>query len=890
MGVGAVGVRVDVTVETFLFTDVEGSTRTWQARPDATNEDLARHDTILREAIHSNGGRLVKGTGDGVLAAFETPRACVAAAVSAQRQLLAEVPFRVRMSIATGEAHERDGDWFGPAVNRCARLLEAAHGGQITASASTAALVAELPVDGVSFLDLGTHRLRDLPDPQAVFQVVAEGLLERHPPLRTTSTPPNNLPSSRTSLIGREPELQELEGLVSRVRLLTITGVGGVGKTRLAVELAARSIGGFPGGVFFTELSGVTDGGAVARTVADAAGLHGGGGSEVASAYEQLGSFFTGAPALLVLDNCEHLLDDCARLVDHLLDQPTSVTVLATTREPLAVEGEHVWRVPSLPVDGVRSPAVDLFLERAAAVQRRGGAADAEVIAGICRRLDGIPLAIELAAAQVAHLPVDEIAARLNERFALLTGGRRRVQRQQTLLAAVEWSHELLAEEETIVLRRLAVFAGWFSLVAVESVCAQGLSSSTLLLIGSLVRKSMLVADPAAPRYRLLETIRLFAEERLVRSGEAQAVRIRHRDWVFEHTESDPDYTFDAAEAVVEVADDFRTALEWSIARGDRSVAASATRQGTGYWSIVGRSDEGVAFLDALDPSQLEPSLRATHHMQLAVLLLPTGERERTEQEVAAIRRCDPDPSSAASLQGDIVQATLLMQTDPLGAVALLDGVIARAGDETAFFARSARDTRAHVTLAFDPPAAIREWEDLFGGNDSALRRWDDFFIIYNLGGASHLTGDHGRALAMADELDRRGFSTGRSFVTYAATLLRVLGHAGLGLGAAAREAARQMTREVVRSATPRGMTDCALACAAILVAEGDLRGAAAMLGAARGAYPQLRPATLISAGIHREYTAVERRGLPEEEGRAIYQRARAADVRGMVEAELGLR
>lgn len=881
---------LDASVETFLFTDVEGSTRTWQARPDSMQVDLARHDAILREAVRAHGGRVVKGTGDGVLAAFDTPRACVVAAVAAQRRLLVEVPFEVRMSIATGEARERDGDWFGPAVNRCARLLEAAYGGQIIASASTAALVAELPIESVSFLDLGRHHLRDLPGPQVVFQVVAEGLPERHPPLRTSSTPPNNLPASRTSLIGRETELDELLRLLSEVRLLTITGVGGVGKTRLALEVATRALDSFPGGAYFAELSSVTDGSAVARTVADAAGLHGGGATEVASALDQLVTFFTGPPALLVLDNCEHLLDDCADLVDLLLDQPTSVRVVVTTREPLAVGGEQVWRVPSLPADGERSPAVDLFLARAAAVQRGGGTVDASVVSGICQRLDGIPLAIELAAAQVAHLPVEEIAARLNQRFALLTGGRRRVQRQQTLLAAVEWSHDLLTEEEKTLLRRLSVFAGWFSDAAVDTVCGPGLSTPTLQLIGSLVRKSLLIADPTAPRYRLLETIRLFAEERLLGSDESEAARTRHRDWVFEHTRFDPDYTFDAAELVVPVADDFRTALEWSIGRGDVAVAAQATRQGTGYWSITGRSDEGIAFLDAIDPSQLDRDLRATYHMALAVLLLPTGARERTEREVAAIRQCDPDPSSAASLQGDIVSAMLLMQSDPLGAVALLDGVVARAADDTAFFSRSARGTRAHVTLADDPPAAIREWENLFRGNDPVLRRWDDFFIIYDLGGGSHLVGDHERTLAMAEELDRRGFSTGRSFVTYAAAHLRAFGNAGLGRLAEAREEARQVAQEVVRSAAPRGMADGALACAAILVAEGDLRRAAAMLGAARGPTPQLRPQTMISGGIHREYTARVRRGLPGEEGRTIYQRARGADVRAMVEAELGLR
>jgi hypothetical protein len=446
---------------TFLFTDVEGSTRRWEADADEMRVALAAHDEMLRKAIEAHGGWLFKHTGDGVCAAFASPRSAVDAAVAAQRAL--ELP--VRMGLATGEAELRDGDYFGAVLNRAARVMAAGHGGQILLAESTAGLLS-----GVDLMDLGPRRLRDLAAPIGVFQVQAAGLRTQFPALRALDASPGDLRPQTTSFIGRESEVAELHAAAKAHRLVTLTGVGGVGKTRLAVEVAARLADEFPDGVWFFELAAVTDPAAVPDAVAAVLGITQQPGKTVT---ESVASALEGRSRLLVFDNCEHVVDTVADLVEAILAASATVRILATSREGLGVSEEQLWRVPSLDVtSGTESAAVNLFLDRAHSVVSDFSLAqpgEAAAVVEICRRLDGIPLAIELAASRMGSMTAIEVRDRLDQRLRLLVGSRRGLSRHHTLRHAVAWSYDLLDDTEKALLERCSVFAGGFDL---HSACA----------------------------------------------------------------------------------------------------------------------------------------------------------------------------------------------------------------------------------------------------------------------------------------------------------------------------------------------------------------------------------------------------------------------------------
>jgi hypothetical protein len=448
-------------VVTFLFTDVEGSTRRWEADAEGMRAALAVHDEVLCRAIEEHGGWLFKHTGDGVCAAFASPSCAVDAAVAAQRSL--ELP--VRMGLATGEAQLREGDYFGAVLNRAARVMAAGHGGQILLADSTAGLLS-----GVDLVDLGPRRLRDLPTPVQVFQVQAEGLRTDFPSLRALDASPGNLRPATTSFIGRESEVAELQGAVKAHRLVTLTGVGGVGKTRLALEVAARLADEFPDGVWFFELAAVTDPAAVPDAAAAVLGITQQPGKSVS---ESVAAALEGRVRLLLFDNCEHVVDSVADLVEAILAASATVTILATSREGVGVSDEQLWRVPSLDVNsGTESAAVSLFVDRAHSVVSDFTLAqpgEADAVVEICRRLDGIPLAIELAASRMASMTVSEVRDRLDQRLRLLVGSRRGLARHQTLRHAVAWSYDHLDDAEKALLERCSVFAGGFDL---ESACA----------------------------------------------------------------------------------------------------------------------------------------------------------------------------------------------------------------------------------------------------------------------------------------------------------------------------------------------------------------------------------------------------------------------------------
>ena len=518
-------------VRTYLFTDIEGSTRMWEEDPQRMRPALARHDAIARSTVERYRGRVVKTTGDGLHATFADPLDALRATLELQQALAdsratAGVALSVRCGLHAGIDERRDSDFYGTAVNRAARITSAAHGGQVLLSQAVAALVADRLPGGVALRDLGSVRLRDLAIPERVFQLVHADLRRDFPSLRSLDATPNNLPRALTSFIGREAELAQVKELLGRSRLLTLLGVGGIGKTRLSLQVADDVIDRFPDGVWFVELATLHDPQLVPQAVASALGVKEAAGRPV---LEALLNFLANRQVLLVLDNCEHLLQACAELAKQALQGTVHLTVLASSREPLRVAGETTYQVPAL----AESEAASLFIDRATAAQPGFQASGdmAQAIASVCGRLDGIPLAIELAAARVRTFPVQKIAARLDDRFRLLThGDRTALPRQQTLRALIDWSYELLSEHERAVFRRLAVFAGGFTLEAAEALSAFGAVDNPDVLqhVTQLAEKSLVVVEAAVERYRLLETVRQYSLERLDESHEAGAARSRH--------------------------------------------------------------------------------------------------------------------------------------------------------------------------------------------------------------------------------------------------------------------------------------------------------------------------------------------------------------------------
>jgi predicted ATPase/class 3 adenylate cyclase len=526
---------------TFLFTDLEGSTRLWEEQPEAMKGALARHDGVLRQAVAGEGGRVVKGTGDGLHAVFGTAEAAVSAAVAGQFALSSEGwgatgPLRARMGLHTGAAERRGGDYFGPVLNRAARLMAVAHPGQVVCSQATADLVRDSLAPSVALSDLGEHRLRDLSRPERVFQIEARGLQAEFGPLASLDAFPSNLPVALTSFVGRSRELGEVSEALEAARVVTLTGVGGVGKTRLALQAAAELLPRFRDGVWLVELAAAVDSGALVELIATTLDVPERPGQ---SRSASLADFLRAKGLLLVLDNCEHLLDAVAGFVEEVVSASPNVVVLATSREGLGVSGERIFVVRSLDVpaeSGAQdTEAVRLFVERAADAKAGFVLTDANApdVARLVRRLDGIPLAIELAAARVRSLTPGELADRVDERFRLLAGGRRTaVERHQTLQRAIDWSYDLLSPTEQRALDRLAVFIGDFSLAAAEAVTAdEAIDALEVMdLLGRLVDKSLVLAEDTDghTRYRLLETIRQYAQARLEASGDAAAFRHKH--------------------------------------------------------------------------------------------------------------------------------------------------------------------------------------------------------------------------------------------------------------------------------------------------------------------------------------------------------------------------
>ena len=642
---------------TFLLTDVGGSTRMWEADAGAMTSALARHDQIAAEAVERGNGVLIKarGEGDSTFAVFARATDAVASALSLVSALSREpwpdtARITVRAAVHTGEAEARDGDYYGPAVNRCARLRAIAHPGQVLLSHAVAELVRHQLPAGATLADLGVHRLKDLSAPEHVFQLCHPDLPSEFPPLISMDALPHNLPVQLTTFVGRDPDIAEVCRVVRGHRLVTLTGAAGCGKTRLALQVGAEMLSEMPDGVWFVDLAAVADPALVLPAVAQALGVVvavpnlGPDALEPARPIaELLADNVRSRELIVVLDNCEHLVRACGDVAEGLLRAGSGVRVLCTSREALGVGAETSWRVPSLaapdpdhlpPVEELSSyESVRLFLDRAE--QRQPGFAltpqTAPAVAQICHRLDGIPLAIELAAARVRLLTPEQIAARLDDRFALLTGGPgAALERHQTLRAAVDWSYDALSEPERALLRRLSVFTGGCTLEAAEAVCTWGVvpDGGLLDLLGRLIDKSLLVMDARRhrARYRLLETIRQYGREKLLSADEVEDQRARHRDFFVALAEGATRQLWGPEQAEVmagldDEVDNVAQACEWSLMREDATVALRLAGAMDRYWSQR-RPAQGRRILEeALRRAPIDPSFDRARALSVAGLL-----------------------------------------------------------------------------------------------------------------------------------------------------------------------------------------------------------------------------------------------------------------------------
>jgi predicted ATPase/class 3 adenylate cyclase len=670
---------------TFLFTDIEGSTALWESAPDATRAALVSHDSILREAIEAHFGHVFATGGDGFAAAFARAGDALGSAAAAQAMLVAqewppEAQLRVRMGVHTGEATERGGDYFGPAVNRAARLMSAAHGGQVLVSAATAEVV------GIAGLvDLGEHWLRDLARPERVYQLHAPGLPDEFPPLRSSMARTGNLPRQMTSFVGRAQELVLVGDALRERPLVTLTGVGGVGKTRLALQAAAEAAAQFSHGAWLCELAPLTNPAAVWDAVAASLGVKPALGRELTeTVLEYLGA----KRLLLVLDNCEHLLDAMARLVDVVAHECPGVVVLATSREGLGLAGERILAVPSLSLpDHAASmdvlsttDAVRLFVERACDANASFVLTpdNAEAVVQLCRRLDGIPLAIELAAARARSMTPEDLLERIDQRFALLTrGSRAALERQQTLRRTIDWSYDLLGPPEREALLRLSVFAGGCGLSAAEAVVSVGAVGPTDVVdvLGQLVDKSLVIVEDhrGRARYRMLETIRQYAQERLDDSGTAPSVRRAHADYYVALAESAGPHLRGrgqlawARDLAVEIGN-FRAAVDWAVEQASpepalRLVApltvqglevADAATEWAAAASAVAAADEHPLFATVASWAVWGATVRRDHDRARAMLGRVAAFEERRGRWGAAACRA---AATLAFFTGDLETA-----------------------------------------------------------------------------------------------------------------------------------------------------------------------------------------------------------------------------------------
>jgi predicted ATPase/class 3 adenylate cyclase len=778
---------------TFLFTDLEGSTRLWEEHSDEMRRALARHDEILREGVASNGGHIVKTTGDGMHAVFDVPAAAVVAAIKVQRALAAERwdetgPLRVRMGIHTGVADQRDGDYFGSAVNRAARLMSLAHGGQVLVSRVCEELLRDSMSTDVTLLDLGVQRLRDLSRPESVFQVVAPGLEREFPRLQSLDAYATNLASGLSLFVGRDTEVAALVALMPDDRLVTLTGVGGVGKTRLATQVAAELLPLFRDGVWLCELAAAGDPETLAEVVAASVGAR---PQQNVPILTTIVDFLRSRSVLIVLDNCEHLLTAIGDVALAVLRACPDVRILATSREGLGVDGERMVAVRSLELptgddlDAVGdSDAARLFAVRAASA-RPGfvlDAGNAAAVAEICSRLDGIPLAIELAAARMGSMTSAEVASHLDERFRLLAGARRTgIERHQTLRSTIDWSYELLEPRERTVFDRLGVFVGTFDADAATSVVADDTLTPWDVIDGlrDLIAKSMLIVEEARDRvtqYQMLETLRQYAREQLDTTDATDDFRRRHAAHYAAWAERaglellGPD-ELRWRTALRAGLDNLRAAVAWSLDASDvadvelalRIVAALSLQAvmdrsaGLSAWAerALAAADDtrpelraGVLGAAAWDATRRTDYERACSLADEAMGLVATDDplhwlsttsAARNAKSVACLYSGRLDEAERLAREGNIASADLQLPAFMFGSlvivpvgVALMRGETERARSEAERALASARASGSPSTLA----AALYTlgWVAMYDDEVAALAAFDESLALVREG------------------------------------------------------------------------------------------------------------------------------------------------------------
>ena len=953
---------------TFLFTDVEESTRRWEQDPAAMRAAIERHFMLLDEAILANNGVRFKIIGDAVQAAFPTALDAVLAAVTAQRALIAEDwgalgPVRVRMALHTGAASPHDGDYLSPALNRLARLLAAGAGGQILLTEATRQLVRDVGVaeHSLQLVDLGEHRLRDLSEVEHVFQLIAPGLPSDFPPLKSLDRQRHNLPPQLTPFIGREAVAVEIRSRLEQpgVRLLTLTGPGGTGKTRLALHVAAELVEVYADGVWFVSLAPVASASLVAATIAGALGIR---ESAAESIEATLRAYLQPRRMLMVLDNFEHVVD-AAPLVADLLSHSPDIQVLATSRAPLHISGEHELPIPPLELpslagplrlgDALASEAVRLFCDRAQAVQSHFELTEdnAETVVAICRRLDGLPLAIELAASRVRLLPPRAILARLDSRLTLLTGGGRdRPERQQTLRGAIAWSHDLLDPREQTLFRRLAVFAGGWTVDAAEAIVGFGPDPPIPVFDGlealhdtSLIRLQEATDRDAAGnlRFAMLQTIHEFATEQLAASGELAHAQENHAAWFVDLAiAAEPHLSGPSAiswlDRLESDHDNLRAALDWLRARGDGERAVTLVAALWRFWWLRGHVAEGRDQIEAalaID-GPAAPAARAAALDGAGVLAETQGDYHRAEalhREALALSRERGDKTGigralgnlgvVAFDRGDDDQATALLEESLslareigdqlLVATALNDlGIVARKrGDldraellfqESLTLRRQAgsgsevaRSLNNLGGVAFDRrdfELACQLFEESVGLYRDAGDRWGAAGALIGLASASHLQSDARRAAVLLTESLSlyRDVGDQRSAALAALYLADVLSDDDDLTQAAVhyREALAEFATLGDRDRVAEGLSKLGR----VMVREGAFEPAAKLLGAVSALEPDDEPSAVEGSpqitGPDGELNAI-REAMGEDAFTAVWDAGRALSLEAAVEVAL---
>jgi predicted ATPase/class 3 adenylate cyclase len=769
---------------TFAFTDIEGSTQRWERNRPAMQDAVRRHDAVMNAAIAAHGGHVFKTIGDAFCASFSRAEDAIAAMLDAQRALASEDfaavdGLKVRVAVHTGTADERNNDYFGPTVNRVARLLAIGHGGQVLVSGVAAHLVQGTLPPQATLRDIGEHRLRDLARPEHVYQLLAPGIEADFPPLRSLDSLPNNLPRIPTSFVGRDAEVAEITALLDAHQLVTVIGSGGIGKTRTSLQVAANLLDGSGDGVWFIELAPLSNGDYIPSTIAQALGMT---LPTVGDPLENLARALAPKHALLVFDNCEHLVEAIARVVAMLLRTCPNVHVLASSRQALGIAGEQTYRLPSLAVPAIESgtlaasdvahcAAIVLFTERAQAVDNRFRLSDenAPIVADICRRLDGIPLAIELAAARVKILSPRQLRDRLDERFRVLTGGSRdALPRQQTLRALIDWSYDLLDERQRAFFRRLGVFVNGFTLegaVAVGS--ADDLDELDAFdVLASLVDKSLVLAEPAADsvRYRLLESTRAYAREKLEAAEEHERCAADHLRFLRDRFAA-LDERFEVTgllaghnDAFATERDDVRAALDFAIASDNAPSGAAllvATRSQA--WRAVGLEYEVLARAEsyvAVLPDE-ETLLRARLWTVVAATNGDMMRKTRASEAAARAVRYARESRDNATLfealreyavssarsgrfedaESALVEAEAIPSSSPVWRTLLLQ-------------------KRALLNQIYgDPHVAIRAFENLLREYRSLGNASELLVVTMNLAECKHRAGDTRQAIALVRDL-----------------------------------------------------------------------------------------------------------------------------------------